>query len=119
MNKNISIWRGDSTPPTFKHLWLKDNDLYIYTYRGWDKIATSELTDVLNTKVDKETGKSLVKNSEIQKLSTLQIPDSALAYSTNTVQNQVVTNAIELLKTQISNLQKGAIVGNLTWATIL
>ena len=25
INKNISVWRGNDTPPTDYHLWIKDD----------------------------------------------------------------------------------------------
>jgi hypothetical protein len=28
---NISIWKGNTTPPTEYHLWEKDDILYVYS----------------------------------------------------------------------------------------
>lgn len=40
LNKNISVWRGDSTPPTNYHLWIKsDNLIYIYKDNKWQEIT--------------------------------------------------------------------------------
>ena len=33
LNKNISIWRGDSTPPTNYHFWIKSNGQQ-FTFNG-------------------------------------------------------------------------------------
>ena len=33
INKNISIWRGDSTPPTNYHFWIKSNGQQ-FTFNG-------------------------------------------------------------------------------------
>ena len=58
-NKNISVWRGDNTPPTQYHLWLKnDGKLYVNIDEQWqeiDKDSISQITEILNqhaTKLD-------------------------------------------------------------------
>lgn len=58
-NKNVSVWRGDSTPPTQYHLWLKnDGKLYVNIDEQWqeiDKDSVAQITDILNqhaTKLD-------------------------------------------------------------------
>lgn len=59
MNKNISVWRGDNTPPTQYHLWLKNNGkLYVNIDEKWqeiDKDSVAQITKTLNqhaTKLD-------------------------------------------------------------------
>lgn len=51
-NKNISVWRGDNTPPTQHHLWLKNNGkLYVNIDEQWqeiDKDSISQITEILN-----------------------------------------------------------------------
>lgn len=40
LNKNISIWRGDETPPTNYHLWIKsDNLIYIHKDNEWQEVT--------------------------------------------------------------------------------
>lgn len=58
-NKNVSVWRGDSTPPTQYHLWLKnDGKLYVNIDEQWqeiDKDSVAQITETLNqhaTKLD-------------------------------------------------------------------
>jgi hypothetical protein len=35
-NKQINIWRGDQTPPTIYHVWIKDNSkLLLYNGTEW------------------------------------------------------------------------------------
>lgn len=58
-NKNISVWRGDNTPPTQYHLWLKnDGKLYVNIDEQWqeiDKDSVAQITEILNqhaTKLD-------------------------------------------------------------------
>lgn len=58
-NKNVSVWRGDNTPPTQYHLWLKnDGKLYVNIDEQWqeiDKDSVAEITEILNqhaTKLD-------------------------------------------------------------------
>lgn len=52
MNKNISVWRGDNTPPTQYHLWLKNNGkLYVNIDEKWqeiDKDSVAQITELLN-----------------------------------------------------------------------
>ena len=52
MNKNISVWRGNNTPPTKYHLWLKNNGrLYVNIDEKWqdiDKDSDPQITKILN-----------------------------------------------------------------------
>ena len=54
MNKNISVWRGDKTPPTKYHLWQKeDGIIYVNITDEWKPLASitsiPELEEVINT----------------------------------------------------------------------
>ena len=40
MNKNISVWRGEKTPPTKYHLWQKDDTIYINIEDEWQSLAS-------------------------------------------------------------------------------
>lgn len=42
MNKNISVWRGEKTPPTKYHLWQKDDAIYINIEDEWQPLASVE-----------------------------------------------------------------------------
>lgn len=42
MNKNISVWRGEKTPPTKYHLWQKDNTIYVNIEDEWQPLASVE-----------------------------------------------------------------------------
>lgn len=58
LNKNISVWRGDTTPPTEYHLWIKDDEeFYIYLDNQWQKLQkpklVSQASDGLMSKEDK------------------------------------------------------------------
>ena len=53
MNKNISVWRGDKTPPTKYHLWQKeDGIIYVNITDEWKPLASitsiPELEEVIN-----------------------------------------------------------------------
>lgn len=56
INKNISIWRGNTSPPTSNHLWQKDGKLYHYDGTSWKEnevdLSTEE-NDGLMSKEDK------------------------------------------------------------------
>ena len=54
MNKNISVWRGDKTPPTKYHLWQKeDGIIYVNITDEWKPLASitsiPELEEVITT----------------------------------------------------------------------
>ena len=42
MNKNISVWRGEKTPPTKYHLWQKDDAIYVNIEDEWQSLASIE-----------------------------------------------------------------------------
>lgn len=46
MNKNISIWRGNSTPPTIYHIWVKeDNSIYLHNGVDWEIVLDKDTYD--------------------------------------------------------------------------
>ena len=48
MNKNISVWRGNDTPPTNYHLWIKDDkSINVYDKNEWKVTSYPELKDDL------------------------------------------------------------------------
>ena len=69
MNKNISVWRGNTAPPTNYHLWYNENDDQLYIQKGtddWSIIIESEETRKANeiireknekTRQEQETGR--------------------------------------------------------------
>ena len=71
-----------------------------------DKKKINALEGNFDKKVDKVTGKSLVDDTEISKLAQLNLPDTELKESENTVQNKAVKVAIDEINTK------------LTWTTI-
>ena len=40
MNKNISVWRGEKTPPTKYHLWQKNDTIYVNIEDKWQPLAS-------------------------------------------------------------------------------
>lgn len=40
MNKNISVWRGEKTPPTKYHLWQKNDTIYVNLEDEWQPLAS-------------------------------------------------------------------------------
>lgn len=63
INKNVSIWRGDNTPPSQYHLWLRGDKIYHNNGIEWveNKVdLASILKDGLMSKEDKEKLDSLV-----------------------------------------------------------
>lgn len=57
MNKNISVWRGTLSPPTYNHIWLKpDGNLYWYKDEIWKKLISeaTQSSSGLMSKTDKQ-----------------------------------------------------------------
>ena len=56
MNKNVSVWRGIIAPPTYSHVWIKDdNQILVYKYNEWAPLiedATQEQSGLMS-KTDK------------------------------------------------------------------
>lgn len=65
MNKNVSVWRGITSPPTHTHIWIKDDsNVYIYREREWQPLfndATSEQSGFMS-KTDKQILDTLNEN---------------------------------------------------------
>ena len=91
-NNNISIWRGNNTPPTKFHLWYKNNKLYHFDGIDWieNKVETASYeNDGLMLKEDKERLDNLVYDG-------LDSTDIDKALSAN--QGNILLNKINDLK---------------------
>lgn len=74
INKNISIWRGNNTPPTIYHLWLKeDKGLYIYRDEQWELLTSSEGDHSINNYLIRKGTKNNI--SEILSITDASIGD--------------------------------------------
>lgn len=72
-NKQVNFWRGDMTPPTIYHIWIKDNSkMLLYDGEKWvvfldnkeiidilDKIQ--EMLDNMQDKIDEIRNKTVNK----------------------------------------------------------
>lgn len=72
-NKQVNFWRGDMTPPTIYHIWIKDNSkMLLYDGEKWvvfldnkeiidilDKIQ--EILDNMQDKIDEIENKTVNK----------------------------------------------------------
>lgn len=79
IDKNISVWRGNLTPPTQYHLWLKEDKLYHYNGEEWVENQIDQATsknDGLMSKEDKNRLDNLVYDN-------LDSEDSSKALSAN------------------------------------
>jgi hypothetical protein len=55
LNKNISVWKGDTEPITKHHLWLTpDGILKFWNGGGWSYTTATEYLDGLMSKEDKK-----------------------------------------------------------------
>ena len=67
-----------------------------------DGVKVSGIDAALEGKVNKEEGKSLVLTTEITKLAKLNLPDTELKESENTVQNKAVKAAVDEINTKLT-----------------
>lgn len=69
MDKIISVWRGDSTPPTDYHLWIKtDGSTFVNVGGTWNELSSPTDLEDLKTKVT--TAYGIVSTSEFNKFLT-------------------------------------------------
>ena len=57
LNKNISVWRGDNTPPTDYHLWVKESGSIWIKLPGedsWQCVGSSTSEDLANKIIEIE-----------------------------------------------------------------
>ena len=55
MNKNVYLWRGDNTPPTNYHIWIKsDNSINICNNDNWETVMYPELSKDLKDYVNEQ-----------------------------------------------------------------
>lgn len=49
-NKQVNFWRGDMTPPTIYHIWIKDNSkMLLYDGEKWVVfLDNKEIIDILD-----------------------------------------------------------------------
>lgn len=82
INKNISVWRGNNTPPTEYHLWIKDdNSIWLYYQEQWHNI-----TEYLQLATPEQDG--LMSSSDKSKLDNIkQIIDSKIQEHTTNHNN--------------------------------
>ena len=62
MNKNISVWRGEKTPPTKYHLWQKNDTIYVNIEDEWQPLASVESIIQLEEVI---TNLNRIKNIEL------------------------------------------------------
>ena len=65
-NKQVNFWRGDMTPPTIYHIWIKDNSkMLLYDGDKWVVfLDNKEVIDILN-KIQKMLDEMQNKINEI------------------------------------------------------
>lgn len=118
-NKQVNFWRGDMTPPTIYHIWIKDNSkMLLYDGEKWvvfldnkeiidilDKIQ--EMLDNMQDKID-EMGNKTVNKKPIKTNPVLDgtdilvnatgnyvIPTETLAQTALRLDNLLSTKIIE------------------------
>lgn len=118
-NKQVNFWRGDMTPPTIYHIWIKDNSkMLLYDGEKWvvfldnkeiidilDKVQ--QLLDEMQAKID-EIGNKTVNEKPIKTNPVLDgtdilinatgnyvIPTETLAQTALRLDNLLTTKIIE------------------------
>lgn len=118
-NKQVNFWRGDMTPPTIYHIWIKDNSkMLLYDGEKWvvfldnkeiidilDKIQ--QLLDEMQAKIDeienKTVNKKPIKTNPvldgtdilINATGNYVIPTETLAQTALRLDNLLTTKIIE------------------------
>ena len=84
MNKNISVWRGHSTPPTNYHLWVNDNkEVKIFIDGQWQSLTSADLSKIEKTLNDVKNEQKEI-NDELQNtIKGVQINDQLLQVDEN------------------------------------
>lgn len=118
-NKQVNFWRGDMTPPTIYHIWIKDNrKMLLYDGEKWvvfldnkeiidilDKVQ--QLLDEMQAKIDeienKTVNKKPIKTNPvldgtdilINATGNYVIPTETLAQTALRLDNLLTTKIIE------------------------
>lgn len=118
-NKQVNFWRGDMTPPTIYHIWIKDNSkMLLYDGEKWvvfldnkeiidifDKVQ--QLLDEMQAKIDeienKTVNKKPIKTNPvldgtdilINATGNYVIPTETLAQTALRLDNLLTTKIIE------------------------
>lgn len=116
-NKQVNLWRGDSTPPTIYHIWIKDNrKLLIYDGKSWVVfLDNKEVIDVINEIQEKldnlesqvqDLGNKTINNKKIKTNPVLDGSDLLVGDNGNFIsKEQTISQSIKeidsLLTTQI------------------
>jgi hypothetical protein len=116
-NKQVNFWRGDMTPPTIYHIWIKDNSkMLLYDGSKWvvflDNKEIIEAIDKFQEALDdmqrqiNEFGNKTVNKKPIKDNPVLDGTDLLIAANGNFVNNSdtVANTALKLdklLTTQI------------------
>lgn len=111
-NKQVNFWRGDMTPPTIYHIWIKDNSkMLLYDGEKWVVfLDNKEIIDILD-KVQQlldEIGNKTVNKKPIKTNPVLDgtdilinatgnyvIPTETLAQTALRLDNLLTTKIIE------------------------
>lgn len=111
-NKQVNLWRGDSTPPTIYHIWVNNNNqilLYSEDTKEWKVFIDQDYTvTVINKLLDriqkveefKVNGYAISSNPTIQDKdipvsTTGQFLKSNIADTLKEINNQLLTQIIE------------------------
>lgn len=116
-NKQVNLWRGDMTPPTIYHIWIKDNSkLLLYDGKKWVVfLDNKDVTDTINEILEqieglqtdiKNLGNKTVNNKPIKDNPVLNGNDLLIGQSGNYINasDKVSESTIKLdslLTTQI------------------
>lgn len=116
-NKQVNFWRGDQTPPTIYHIWIKDNSkMLLFDGEQWVVfLDNKEIIDIVNKIQEKlddmqkeieNLGNKTVNKKAIKNNPVLDGTDLLIGWSGNFIDQsltvaQTAQRFDELLTTQI------------------
>lgn len=116
-NRQVNFWRGDMTPPTIYHIWIKDNSkMLLYDGEQWVVfLDNKEIIDIVNKIQEKldgmqeeieNLGNKTVNKKAIKNNPVLDGTDLLIGWSGNFIDKsltvaQTAQKFDELLTTQI------------------
>lgn len=116
-NRQVNFWRGDMTPPTIYHIWIKDNSkMLLYDGEQWIVfLDNKEIIDIVNKIQEKldgmqeeieNLGNKTVNKKAIKNNPVLDGTDLLIGWSGNFIDKsltvaQTAQKFDELLTTQI------------------
>lgn len=108
LDKNISVWRGDTTPPTIYHLWVKEGTVFAYFEDKWVNITLPDITDTFQ----------ITKDNKLDLSETFKDGISDMSQSIKDINNLLYTNYSQVTLSASPTIIEKDVASkiNLSWA---